>query len=197
MNDNSRSGSRAYWGRTGAALIAGALAASGIAAALPASGSPPDDLARLKAEAEIEELTYCYAEATDAIGRGELEYGRSLYKKCFTSDGVLEAYYPGDDPNGPPSLTSDPSAWADVANNEFTTKGYVSTQHLNANVRIDVKGNWATMSTYLSATHVIDPTGAIDLAHGTYEDIVVRTPKGWKIKKRTLRLLTYMRVESP
>ncbi|MDI1434996.1 nuclear transport factor 2 family protein [Polyangium sorediatum] len=176
-------------------------------AATPAEGGHPggghgnaggqQGLARLLDEAEIEKLTYCYAAGTDAIGRGELEVGRGLYQKCFTPNAVLEAYYPGDDPNGPPSLTSNPTAWADVADNEFTTNGYVSTQHLNGNVVINVQGNTATMSTYLTATHVVDPSGIVDLAHGTYEDIVVRTPHGWKIAKRTLRLLTYMRVQSP
>ena len=197
MQESSRLGSRVSWGRIGAALCATAVVVSGVAAAVPASGNPTDKFMRLQDRTEIEDLTYCYAEGTDAIGRGQLEVGRSLYEKCFTQDAVLEAYFPTDDPNGPPSLTSGPSEWADVANNVFTTNGYVSTQHLNSNVRINIQGNTATMSTYLSATHVIDPNGAVDLAHGTYEDVVVRTPKGWKIAKRTLRLLTFMRVESP
>ncbi len=197
MENKAQSISRRYWGRIGAGLCATAVAVTGLVAAVPAEGNPPSDIQRLKDREEIEELTYCYAEATDAIGSGQLEVGRALYQKCFTPDAVLEAYFPTDDPNGPPGLTSGPSEWADVANNVFVTAGYVATQHLNSNVRINIQGNTATMRTYLNATHVLDPEAAIDLANGTYEDIVVRTPKGWKIKKRTLRLITFLRLESP
>nr|WP_240806552.1 nuclear transport factor 2 family protein [Polyangium spumosum] len=206
MERSSRLGSRSSWGRVGAALCAGALGAIAIGAVTPAQGGHPwgghpgggpPGLQRLLDEAEIEKLTYCYAQATDTIGRGDVEGGRSLYEQCFTPNAVLEVYFPDNPPNGPPGLTSGPSAWADVANDVFVTAGYLSTQHLNSNVVINVQGNTATMSTYLSATHVLDPAGAVDMAVGTYDDIVVRTPQGWKIAKRTLRLLTFMRVESP
>ncbi|UQA57275.1 nuclear transport factor 2 family protein [Polyangium aurulentum] len=197
METVNRSRSPLYWGRVGAALVAAAVAVSGVAAAVPAAGNPPSDIQRLRDRAEIEELTYCYAEATDAIGRGQVEVGRALYQKCFTKDAVIGVYFPTDDPNGPPGLSSGPSAWADIVDDVFTTSGYLATQHLMGNVRIDIQGKTATMSTYLNATHVIDPVGAIDLANGTYEDVVVRTPQGWKIAQRTLRLITFLRVESP
>lgn len=207
MEQNNRSGSRASWGRIGAAACAGAIAAIALGAAKPAEGGPPGGelppggvpaaLQRLADEAEIEKLTYCYAEATDTIGRGDLEGGRALYQKCFTPNAVVAAYYPGDDPNGPPSLISGPSEWADVAQNEFVTAGYVSTQHLNGNVVVKVQGNTGTMKTYLQATHVLEPNSAVEVAHGWYDDIVVRTPQGWKIAKRTLHLQTFLRLESP
>jgi len=197
MDSVNRSRSPRYLGRIGAALVAAAIAVSGVVAVVPAEGNPPSDIQRLRDRAEIEELTYCYAEATDAIGRGQVEVGRALYEKCFTPDAVIGVYFPTDDPNGPPGLTSGPSAWADIVDDVFTTSGYLATQHLMGNVRIDIQGKTATMSTYLNATHVIDPQGAIDLANGTYEDVVVRTPKGWKIAKRTLRLITFLRIESP
>ncbi|MDC0744891.1 nuclear transport factor 2 family protein [Polyangium mundeleinium] len=207
MKQNSRSSSRASWGRTGAAVCAGAIAASAFGAAKPAEGGHhggglpqggvPAALQRLVDEAEIEKLTYCYAEATDTIGRGDLEGGRSRYQQCFTSNAIVAAYYPGDDPNGPPSLISGPSAWADVAKNEFDTAGYVSTQHLNGNVVINVQGNTGTMKTYLQATHVLEANSSVEVAHGWYDDIVVRTPQGWRIAKRTLHLQTFLRIESP
>ncbi|HSN98073.1 MAG TPA: nuclear transport factor 2 family protein [Candidatus Nanopelagicales bacterium] len=178
-------------------LCVAALAVGGTLAAMPASGTPTDHISRLRDRAEIEELTYCYAEGTDTIGRGDLEGGRAIYETCFAQGAVVEAYFPTDDPDGPPSLTSGPSEWADVANTVFTTNGYVATQHLNSNVRINLQGNTATMTTYLNAVHVIDPEGSIDLANGTYTDTVVRTPQGWKIAKRTLRLITFMRIDSP
>lgn len=153
---------------------------------------------RLPDRAEIAELGYCYAEGTDAIGRGGLAAGKQIYKDCFTNNAVISAYFPGDDPNGPPGLSAVGSdAWAVAVHSVFTNNGYIATQHLIGNVRIQLDGNNATMTSYLSATHVIDPSGAVELAHGTYVDTVVRTPQGWRISKRTLYLLDFLRLESP
>lgn len=153
---------------------------------------------RLSDRAEIAELGYCYAEGTDAIGRGELAAGKQIYKDCFTSNAVIAAYFPGEDPNGPPGLsTVGTNAWAVAVDGVFTGNGYIATQHLIGNVRIELNGNTGTMTSYLSATHVIDPAGAVDLAHGTYVDTVVRTPQGWRISKRTLYLIDFLRLESP
>jgi hypothetical protein len=40
---------------------------------------------------------------------------------------------------------------------------------------------------------VIDPAGAVDLAHGTCVDTVVKTSQGWRISRRT----SFLRLESP
>ena len=88
-------------------------------------------------------------------------------------------------------------AWALAVKGVFEASGYVSTQHIMTNIRIELDGNTGTMTSSLSATHVIDPEGAIEVAHGTYVDTVVRTPQGWRIAKRTLRLITFVRLESP
>ncbi|AKT42120.1 nuclear transport factor 2 family protein [Chondromyces crocatus] len=197
MNKSRNFTSRVSIGRIGAALGMAALVVSGMSATAPASGNPQNQLQQLVDESEITKLTYCYAAATDAVGAGRLLVAKAMYAQCFTPDAVLEVYSPGVDRNGPPSLSGSPDDWADVALNEFTNGGYVSTQHLNGNVRVTVHGNTARMSTYLLATHVVDPAGAVEIANGTYEDVVVRTPQGWRISKRTLILSTYYRVESP
>lgn len=198
MEKNSVSRSRRSLGRFGAALCGVALVIGGVSAAVPASGNPFDYLLHLRDRVEIEDLAYCYAEGTDTIGRGDMEGGRDIYETCFTKNAVVEAYFPTDDPSGPPGLTSGPSEWADIAANVFTTNGYVATQHIMTNPRIKfIGGSTATMTTYLNAVHVLDPEGSIDLANGTYTDLVVRTPKGWKIAKRTLRLITFLRLNSP
>jgi len=163
-----------------------------------AEGSGVDHASALRAEADITALSVCYALGTDAIGRGDLQEGRRLYRECFTDDAIIGASFPGADPNNPPDLVAiGPDGWADIVNDVFSSAGYLATQHQVSNFVVDVKGDKATMSTYLTATHVLDPAGSIDLAHGTYVDEVVRTSKGWRIKKRTLRLITFLRVESP
>lgn len=153
---------------------------------------------RLSDRAEIADLTYCYAEATDAIGNGDFAKGKATYKECFTPNAQIGAYFPGADPNGPPGVGAvGPEAWAVEVQNVFTNSGYVATHHLISNVRIDLDGNTGTMTSYLSATHVIDPDGAIEVAHGTYFDTVVRTNQGWRIAKRKLILIDFVRLESP
>ncbi|WAS90317.1 nuclear transport factor 2 family protein [Nannocystis punicea] len=153
---------------------------------------------RLSDRAEITQLTYCYAEATDAIGRGDFATGKQTYKECFTPNADIKAYFPGEDPNGPPGVSAiGPEAYAVAVKGVFESAGYVSTQHLIGNVRIDLDGNHGTMTSYLSATHVLDPDGTIEVAHGTYFDTVVRTPQGWKIATRKLILLTFVRLEAP
>ncbi len=153
---------------------------------------------RLADRAEIAELAHCYAEGTDAIGRGDVAGGKLIYKDCFTADAVIEAYFPGADPNGPPGLSAiGASAWADAVRGVFLANGYIATQHAMSNIRIALDGDVGTMDSYLSATHVIDPAGSVELAHGTYVDVVVKTPQGWRISARSLYLISFLRLESP
>jgi hypothetical protein len=169
-----------------------------VSVATPAEGTQPDYVKQLRDRQEIEDLAYCYAAGTDAIGRGDVQGGKAIYQTCFTPNAVIAASYPGNDPNGPPDLTTiGPDAWAGVVESVFAQAGYVGTQHLISNVRIQVNGNTATMTTYLNATHVLDPYTSYNVANGTYEDVVVRTPAGWRIKQRTLRLISFVHVESP
>jgi hypothetical protein len=178
-----------------AVMLAGAFTVS---VSTPAEGTQPNHWKSLSDRQEIEDLTYCYAAATDAIGRGDVLGGRAIYGTCFTPDAAIGASYPGSDPNGPPDLVSiGPNAWADVVEGVFADAGYQSTQHLVSNVRIKINGNTATMTSYLNATHVLDPFTSVTIANGTYEDVVVRTPAGWRIKQRTLRLISFVHLESP
>ncbi|HMC69221.1 MAG TPA: nuclear transport factor 2 family protein, partial [Mycobacteriales bacterium] len=56
-----------------------------------------------------------------------------------------------------------------------------------ANHRCDVQGDTATGETYCIAHHV---KGTDDFVmHIRYEDQYVRTPDGWRMKQRDLRLL--------
>lgn len=163
-----------------------------------AHGFYPDDPNSLKDRLVIEQLAYCYASGTDAIGRGDVAAGTAIYNKCFTPNAVFEASFANPDPDAPPDfVATGPGNWATVVNNQFTSQGYVATQHLMSNAQIDLHLNTATMSTYLSATHVIDPSASIDLANGPYLFDVVRTPNGWRITRLQLKLISFLRLESP
>ncbi len=148
-------------------------------------------------EAEIAKLSICYAKATDAIGRGNLAQGKAIYATCFTPNAVLAVYNPGTPFNGPPTFTTvGTNAWADFAKATFDASGYVATQHLMSNQDVHINGNYATMSTYLHATHVL-PDGTIDVANGTYEDEIIRVNGTWKIKTRTLKIIDFPHLGDP
>jgi hypothetical protein len=173
-----------------ALLVTAGAAASVVLGAGYVSASPHgfqhDD------EAEIAKLPVCYALGTDAIGRGDVAQGKAIYTPCFTSNAVLSVYFPGSPFSGPPSFsTVGASSWGDFVSNTFTANGYTSTQHLMGSVDIHVDGHHATMTSYLHATHVL-ADGTIDVANGTYEDEVVRQNGDWKIKSRTLKLITFL-----
>jgi hypothetical protein len=148
-------------------------------------------------EAEIAKLTVCYALATDAVGRGDTPGGKEIYKPCFTKNAVLTVYFPGPPFTAPLSETRvGTDEWADFVEDTFVASGYTVTQHLIGSIDIHVDGNQATMTSYLHATHVL-PNGTIDVANGTYEDEVVRKNGTWKIKTRTLKLITFLNLGTP
>jgi hypothetical protein len=198
MEKSGHPHSRRSWRRVGAALSVVALAAIGTAIATPAEGVTPDLLLGVLDHQQIEDLAYCYAAGTDAIGGGDLQKGKDIYEDCFTPDAVVEAFAPGSDPDGPPDLSAvGRDAWADVVDAVFSANGYVATQHLMSNIRIRPHFTTAKMTSYVHATHVLEPASSVDLAAGTYKDVVVHTPAGWRIARRTLLLISFLRVESP
>lgn len=158
--------------------------------------SPPGG--SVATEAQIAKLTSCYAHGTDAIGRGDLQDGKDIYQPCFTANAEVEVYFPGTPWNGPPSFeTVGANSWADFVSSVFTANGYTSTQHLMGTIDVDlVDGAHAKMTSYLHATHVVSD-GTIDVANGTYEDEVIRVGGTWKIKKRTLKLITFLNLGTP
>lgn len=158
--------------------------------------SPPGGT--VVAEAQISKLTTCYAHGTDAIGRGDVQEGKDIYVPCFTADAEVEVYFPGTPWNGPPSFaTVGTDSWADFVSSVFTTNGYTSTQHLMGTIDVNITdGAHATMTSYLHATHVL-ANGTIDVANGTYEDDVIREGGTWKIKRRTLKLITFLNLGTP
>lgn len=154
----------------------------------------------LRALHEIEDLEYCYAAGTDAIGRGDFAEGKQIYSKCFTPNAPIVITAAGAGPNDPPAVSlPSAQAWADFLIDYFPSLGYVGTQHLISNIRIDIhpNGNSAKITSYLNATHVVDPSGRIEVAYGTYHSEAIRTLNGWKLKKRTFNTLAFLPLEAP
>jgi hypothetical protein len=164
-------------------LVAGgaAVAAGTAALAVPsfASAAGPS-LNRLADESDIRQLTVNYALATDALGRGEHDFGLALYEATFTADAPIQA-------GTSPTLIG-PEAWAEFVETALTP--FSATQHLLGTINVILgSGNnpsAATMTTYLHATHEFAPGGNILVVLGTYFDDVVRLKEGWRISKRTL-----------
>ncbi|MEH1919478.1 nuclear transport factor 2 family protein [Nostoc sp.] len=151
-----------------------------------ASASQPN------AELEIQKLTSCYSLGTDAIGRGNLQEGKNIYRDCFTQDAVLTAIFP----DGATQTSYGTDSWADFVYSVFQGNGYTATQHLMGTINISVENNKATMTSYLHATHKRSET-SIDVANGTYEDQVVNRNGRWKIRNRTLKLIDFLNLSSP
>ena len=65
---------------------------------------------------------------------------------------------------------------------------YAHTQHLMGNHLVNVAGDTATAKTYVRAMHHKHEKDGGDIYHmmGHYEDELVKTPDGWRIKNRTL-----------
>ena len=63
-----------------------------------------------------------------------------------------------------------------------------ATQHLLGNISIQVSGDRATATCYLSAMHagLGDYVSDIFTVWGEYADQLIRTPEGWRIAHRTL-----------
>jgi hypothetical protein len=150
---------------------------------------------RVRDEAEITALTYCYATGTDTIGAGDLEGGKAIYSECFAPDAYLAVWFPGTPFDGPPSTeATGTDAWADFVASAFVP--YSSTQHVLTNVEVDIHGNTATMTSTLIAYHV-RPDGTVDVATGTYVDTVERIRGEWVITSRRLYLDSFAPAGNP
>ncbi len=150
---------------------------------------------RVRDEAQITALTYCYAQGTDTIGAGDLEGGKAIYADCFAPDAYVAVWLPGTPVDGPPSQeATGTDAWADYVGSAFVP--YTSTQHVITHVEVDIHGKTATMSSTLIAYH-FRPDGTVDVATGTYVDTVERIRGEWVITSRRLYLNSFETVSNP
>ncbi len=151
------------------------------------------------AEREIAKLTVCYALATDAIGRGDLAQGRERYRRCFTADAAIAVFFPNaanDFTGSPDTVKTGPDEWTEFVVSVFRNNQYTATQHLIGSINIEAHERTARMTSYLHATHKRSDS-SIDVANGTYEDDVALEAGMWKIRRRTLKLITFLNLASP
>lgn len=186
-----------------------ALAASIFAAVNAEAGSRRSW--RSAANDVIEDLMFCYARGTDAIGDATSQpnprdAGYAIYRDCFSDDAVFTAYFPGSGfnqrfhPTEPPPNDMDivrvlgPEAWADFVNTVFRSavggQGYDYTQHVLSNLEVKRYHKHAVVTAYLIASHVA--TGQCEeVAKGFYTLRVERIKGRWVVTQLDLTLLTF------
>jgi hypothetical protein len=187
MNDQTNSPSRTVGRRTmlgaGAAVVAGTgaiLLDGGTAGASGWAGNrdTTDDAA-------IRQLSINYALGTDSISAGDVPTALDFYHRTFSDDAVITA---GFDRTAPALVANGPDAWAAVVENAF--QPYSATQHLLGTINVvfdNRRGNSATMTTYLHATHVFKaPDMSLLTVLGTYYDTVQQSRRAWRIVNRFL-----------
>ena len=167
---------------------------------------------RSSAKDAVADLIYCYARGTDAIGDATtdadpLGAGYAIYQDCFVEDAVFRVWFPHqpfDSQTFPDAALTPPTAsvdstfgWADFVNGVFRGNGYDFTQHIISNVDVNVKGNRATATAYLNASHVIsgDAIGGesrcVAIANGTYSIKAKRHRGKWRATSLDLTLITF------
>jgi len=158
----------------------------------------------------IEDLMLCYGRGTDAIGNSTtnanpLHTGEVMYAGCFTKDAVFRVWFPGtpftsqafpDPTTDPPDDTITGSDnWAVFVNGVFRSAGYTFTQHILANMVVNVHGNGGTLVALLNASHVVQASHVVTcirVANGTYSLEVVKTSDGWRVKSLDLTLINFV-----
>jgi hypothetical protein len=123
---------------------------------------------------EITQVLTRYAAAID-------DRDFELLRDVFTPDATIHYDVPGGTKLALPEMID----WLRDALSRFRV-----TQHALALPRIDLDGDAARTSTYVTATHVQSPLNGGDEAcavlHGVYVDRFVRTRAGWRIADRRL-----------
>lgn len=176
-----------------------ALAATQGAEAAPAS------MQTLADKQAITELVYCYARGADTIGNGSLgdqaeARGLAIFEQCFAEDATFAVWpagmpfnrleFPDRSGDMPPALLIEGrAAWASMVNTAFRSAGgvgYDFVQHNLSNLRIDIDGDRATLTTYLSSVHVIhgapgEPIRCRQQANGTYSMQASKQDGNWMI----------------
>lgn len=99
----------------------------------------------------------------------------SLLESCFAPDPVF--VHPGGRLEGFAAILGRTSAALNPLDR---------TQHLLGNIDVEVDGDSGRASTYFHAQHVRagTPGGDLYVIAGRYEDAVVRTDGGWRIRER-------------
>lgn len=119
-------------------------------------------------ERAIIEVGMRYARSIDTLDQEK-------FMSCFTPDAAF----------GLPKLRSNLVLDESLA---FLNELFSATQHVTTQFEVEVSGDEASMTSYYIATHVwrqqlSDP---LFVMGGFYEDSLIRTPDGWRIRDRLL-----------
>lgn len=127
----------------------------------------PDARRILVDRLEIEALLIRYGTALDTRDS-------ALLASCFSEDAVLNY-------DAAPPATRD--AFVERAKG---LKRLAVTQHVVANITVDLDGDRANATSYAHAQHVRGESEGREayLMGGTYTDALARTPDGWRITRR-------------
>ena len=135
-------------------------------------------------ELEIQKLTVCYALGLDAIGGGNLQEGKNIFRDCFTPNAEVTM----NSATGVLAQRTGSDAWADYAYSFYRERGYQATQHLIGTINVSISNaNQATMSSYFLATAKSETN--VNVSNGTYYHEVVKEHGRWKIRRLTLNAL--------
>jgi len=107
-----------------------------------------------------------------------------LYRSIFTDEVEMDfSSY-----NGTKGSTMSADAWVAGCRTLFT--GLQATQHSMSNPLVEVDGNRARCRMYMQAEHFLaNEQGSFDFAiGGYYDDRLIRTIDGWKIRAVTLNV---------
>ena len=104
---------------------------------------------------------------------------RDLYRSCFCDEIKVEV---GD------GVSKDCPAdeWVEQAFRALS--GFQATQHIITNHMVELDGNRARGSAYLQARH-FGPESMLTV-HGSYENELVRSEDGWRIRKLRLAIIS-------
>ena len=165
---------------------------------------------------EIRDLVYCYALGADTIGNGSLgaaaeKMGLDIFTGCFTEQATFAVWpagmpfdrlaFPSRKGDRPPAfIIEGRAAWAGAINASFRGPaggvGYDFVQHNLTNIDIDIDGNSADVTAYLSSVHVIRGESMAAMrcrqeAHGTYSLRVSKEDGSWMITSLDLAQIAY------
>ncbi len=130
-------------------------------------------MSQLEDRLAIGEVIIRYADSID-----QCDYDR--YCTCFTDDVEVAGFSAGSIKG-----LAEYREWVSAARNK-----YGRTQHMIGNIQVTVNGDTGTLRSYVQATHELpsDPDHLFVL-WAAYNDEMVRTNDGWKIKRHELERL--------
>jgi 3-phenylpropionate/cinnamic acid dioxygenase small subunit len=139
----------------------------------------------------------CYPFGIDAIGRGNLEQGITIWKSCFAPDYKFSVFLgrgeptvcPGEKCSFPTTMNSIEMRAA-LAKRVFDGAGFVRTSHhvTNATITI-VDADHAKVNAYLQAWHVRKENGGVVVGFGTWDLELARKNDAWLITGEDLKII--------